>query len=150
MALNLSSSAFQENGDIPSQYTCEGENVSPPLKWTEGPKETKSFALIVDDPDAPSKVWVHWVVFNIPAEVTEILEGHSPKASMQGINDYKKAEYRGPCPPSGKHRYFFKLYALDKQLDLQEGATKEAVEKAMEGHILEKTELMGKYRRKER
>lgn len=147
MALELSSSAFQKNGDIPSQYTCEGENISPHLKWTGVPKGTKSFALIIDDPDALHKTWVHWVLYNIPPDVTEILEGKAPEGSTPGINDYDKPEYRGPCPPTGKHRYFFKLYALDKKLDLKEGATKEATEKAMEGHILDKTELMGQYRR---
>jgi len=135
MALELSSGAFQENGDIPSQYTCEGKNISPPLKWKGAPKGTMSFALIMDDPDAPHKTWVHWVLYNIPPAVTEILEGNVPKGSTHGINDYEKTDYRGPCPPSGKHRYFFKLYALDQKLELEEGATKEETEQAMVGHI---------------
>lgn len=148
MALQLTSSAFNESGSIPSQYTCDGDNISPPLSWQGVPEGTKSLALIVDDPDAPSKTWVHWVVYNIPETVHEALEGQSPKKSLQGTNDFHDMGYGGPCPPSGSHRYFFKLYALGSTLTLAPGATKQQVEQAMEGHILEKTALIGVYERR--
>lgn len=148
MALQLTSSAFIESGSIPSQYTCDGDNISPPLSWQGVPEGTKSLALIVDDPDAPSKTWVHWVVYNIPETVHEALEGQPPKKSLQGTNDFHDMGYGGPCPPSGSHRYFFKLYALRSTLTLAPGATKQQVEQAMEGHILEKTALMGVYQRR--
>lgn len=146
--MNLTSSAFKNTEALPSQYTCDGNNISPPLQWEGAPAGTKSFALIVDDPDAPNKVWTHWVAYNIPASVTESPEGHAPSGSVQGMNDFGHARYGGPCPPSGSHRYFFRLYALDQPLALAKGATREDVEIAMRSHILEEAQLMGTYQRK--
>ena len=148
--MELTSTAFKHGGKIPSKYTCEGENISPPLKIEDAPLDIKSLVLIMDDPDAvkpTGKIWVHWVVFNIPPETEEILEGEQPKG-IAGEGTRGELEYRGPCPPDGEHRYFFKLYALDEELSLKEGATKEDVEEAMEGHILEEAELIGKYKKK--
>ncbi len=135
---------MQPGGTIPRRHTCDGENVSPPLAIEDVPPGAKSLALIVDDPDAPAKVWVHWVMFDIPVQAG-IAEGARP--GRQGINDFGKKGYGGPCPPSGTHRYFFKLYALDRNLGLPEGSTKQQVEKAMAGHILGQAELMGRYSR---
>ncbi len=148
--MELTSPAFKHNGKIPSKYTCEGENVSPPLKIDDAPLDVKSFVLIMDDPDAvkpAGKIWVHWVVFNIPGETEEIAEGEEPKG-VQGEGTSGDLGYQGPCPPDGEHRYFFRLYALDEELPLKEGATKVEIEDAMEGHILEETELVGKYKKK--
>jgi len=148
--MELTSTAFKNGGKIPSKYTCEGENISPPLKIEDAPLDVKCFVLIVDDPDAvkpAGKVWVHWIIFNIPAETEEILEGESPKGTP-GEGTAGELEYQGPCPPDGEHRYFFKLYALDEELSLKEGASKAEVEDAMEGHILEEAELIGKYKKK--
>lgn len=147
MSFYLKSSVFEENGSIPSKYTCEGENISPPLEWGGAPSGTKSYVLIVDDPDAPSKVWTHWVVYNISRTTVQCKEGCSPENSLQGVNDFGKVEYGGPCPPSGTHRYFFKLYALDAVLSLKEGATKQQVEKEIKSHILDEATLIGTYRR---
>lgn len=146
--MDLTSQAFKDSGSIPAKYTCDGDNISPPLKWGGAPKETKSFVLIVDDPDAPSKVWTHWVVYNIPSSITESQEGSFPKGALQGVNDFGHMEYGGPCPPSGTHRYYFKLYALDDQLKLPQGASKQQVEKEIKPHILAQAQLMGKYSRK--
>lgn len=147
-AMKIKSSAFEENGIIPKKYTCDGEDVNPPLSFEDIPEETKSLALIVDDPDAPAKVWTHWVVFNIPPTTTEIGENSVPEGAIQGKNDFGKVEYGGPCPPPGPaHRYRFKIYGLDIELDLEEGASKQAVEQAMEGHILAQGILVGKYGR---
>ncbi len=152
MAFALTSSAFTQDGMIPSKYTCDGQDISPPLTWREPPEETQSFALIADDPDAPMGTWVHWVIYNIPADARELAEG-TPQdtelsdGSRQGKNSWPKLGYGGPCPPSGTHRYFFKLYALDTILELEPGANKKQLLKAMEGHILAETELMGKYSR---
>ncbi len=148
MDFHLTSQAFKGNESIPSKYTCEGENVSPPLRWTGAPQGTKSFVLIVDDPDAPSKTWIHWVVYNIPETISESKEGSAPSGALQGVNDYRSNDYKGPCPPSGRHRYFFKIYALDQPLQLPKGATKQQVEKAMQPHILGKAELIGTYQKK--
>lgn len=150
--IQITSSAFEEGKFIPSKYTCDGADVSPPLKWSNAPQNTKTFALICDDPDAPVGTWVHWVLYNIPATITELPEGvPSDKTlsngAIHGINDFKKYGYGGPCPPSGTHRYYFKIYALDTELKLAPGAKKSDVEKAMEGHILAKGELMGRYKR---
>lgn len=145
MGFHLTSIAFKEHQAIPPQYGCYGENLSPPLKWEGAPSETKSYVLIVDDPDAPSKVWTHWVVYNIPTALHEIKEGQSPKDALEGLNDFGNSGYGGPCPPSGTHRYYFKLYALNQLLDLDKGATKQEVEKAMQTHILKETQLMGTY-----
>jgi Raf kinase inhibitor-like YbhB/YbcL family protein len=153
MALELTSSAFQEGQPIPRQHTGDGKDVSPALKWTDPPAGTKSFALICDDPDAPRKTWVHWVVFDVAAESRELGEGVPaqetlPGGARQGKNDFGKIGYGGPAPPRGKpHRYFFKLHALDSLLDLPAGASKADLVKAMEGHILGEAQLMGTYAR---
>lgn len=153
MNIELTSTAFQEGEAIPRHYTGDGKNVSPPLAWRAPPDGAQSLALICDDPDAPRKVWVHWVIFNLPAESRELSEHVPPEATLpngavQGTNDFGKAGYGGPAPPPGKpHRYFFKLYALDQLLDLRPGATKEQLLKAMEGHILAEGQLMGTYGR---
>ncbi|RMG60990.1 MAG: YbhB/YbcL family Raf kinase inhibitor-like protein [Deltaproteobacteria bacterium] len=145
--LKITSPAFGHMEMIPSRYTCDGEDVNPPLKIENPPEGTKSFALIVDDPDAPVGIWVHWVVWNIPGDVREIAEDSVPEGARQGRNDWGKNKYGGPCPPSGTHRYFFKLYALDTTLDLPEGSTKSDLERAISGHVLGKAELIGLYRR---
>lgn len=150
--MNIKSTVFEHEDMIPSKYTCDGEDVSPPLSWDNVPDEAKSLALISDDPDAPMGTWVHWVVYNIPPDVTSLPENVPAKEKLeqggiQGTNDFKKTGYGGPCPPGGTHRYFFKLYALDEKLDLEPGATKAKVEEAMRGHILDQAHLMGKYKR---
>ncbi|MBI1914469.1 MAG: YbhB/YbcL family Raf kinase inhibitor-like protein [Planctomycetes bacterium] len=153
MALELTSSAFQEGQPIPRQYTGDGKDASPALKWTDPPAGTKSLALICDDPDAPRKTWVHWVLFNVPAESRELNEGVPaqetlPGGARQGKNDFGKIGYGGPAPPRGKpHRYFFRLYALDTMLDLSAGASKADLVKAIEGHVLAEAPLMGTYAR---
>lgn len=152
MALTLTSSAFTNKSAIPSKYTCDGNDTSPPLAWSNAPAGTKSFALISDDPDAPSGTWVHWVMWNIPSSATSLSEGIAKTAALsdgtkQGINDSRRPGYGGPCPPSGTHRYFFKLYALDTVLDLQPNTTKPQLESAINGHVLGQTELMGTYSR---
>lgn len=147
--ITLSSNAFEHGGTIPNTFTCDGENISPPLSWSGVPEEAQSLVLIMDDPDAvkpAGHVWDHWVVFNIPTTLTAVSEGEEPQGT-HGITSSNTKEYGGPCPPDGEHRYFFKLYALDTNLDLQEGATKKDVEEAMEGYILAKGELMGRYER---
>lgn len=144
--MKLISSAFENGGRIPSKYSCDGENISPELKISDVPEDTKSLVLIMDDPDAPVGTWDHWVVFNISSSVGEIKEGEEP-VGVKGKNSWGKTGYGGPCPPDREHRYFFKLYALDIELDLSEGATKKEVEDVMEGHVLEKVELMGRYER---
>jgi Raf kinase inhibitor-like YbhB/YbcL family protein len=147
------SPAFNSEGDIPARFTCEGNDISPELSWSGAPQGTKSFALIVHDPDAPrSGGWTHWVVFNIPANVSHIPE-NSPKGRQlpgggaQGRNDGGKHGYMGPCPPSGTHRYYFRLYALDTTINLSEQAGKSDLEKAMQGHIVGQAELMGRYKK---
>ncbi len=152
MAIQLISEAFSEGAMIPTRYTCDGEDVSPPLSWTELPPETGSFALICEDPDAPVGTWDHWVLFNIPASATGLPEAVPATAtlddgSVHGNNSWGRLGYGGPCPPGGTHRYIFSLFALDIKLDLKSGATKSGLLKAMEGHILARTRLMGKYRR---
>ena len=152
MALTITSSAFAQNSSIPSKYTCDGADVSPPLAWADAPAGTKSFALIADDPDAPMGTWVHWVAWNIPAQSTGLKEGVDPSAALddgtkQGISDFKKPGYGGPCPPSGTHRYFFKLYALDSTLNLPATANKANLEAATKGHVLAEAQLMGMYAR---
>lgn len=145
--MRIYSSAFQDNTLIPEKYTCDGQNVNPPLKFENVPAAAKSLALIVDDPDAPRGTWVHWVVWNIDPKTTEIKEHSVPAGAHQGVTDFKRNDYGGPCPPSGTHRYFFKLYALDTMLPLSQRTTKADLEKAMQGHIIEKTETVGLYRR---
>jgi Raf kinase inhibitor-like YbhB/YbcL family protein len=152
--MQLTSSAFNEGQPIPERHTCDGENLSPPLKWSGVPPGARSLALIVDDPDAPVGTWVHWVLYDLSTSATEFPEGlpkgqYVPGAAKQGLNDFKHLGYGGPCPPGGKaHRYFFKLYALDQILDLKPGATKKEVERAMESHTLSQSQLMGTYKRK--
>jgi Raf kinase inhibitor-like YbhB/YbcL family protein len=150
--MQLTSSAFGESENIPKRYTDDGENVSPPLRWSGAPDGTKSFALICDDPDAPRGTWVHWVLYNLPADKNELAESvpareELPNGARQGKNDFGKIGYGGPAPPSGTHRYYFKLYALDTVLNLPAGATKQKLEQAMKGHILTRGELMGNYGR---
>jgi hypothetical protein len=150
--MQITSVAFKDGEDIPQKYTCEGEDVSPPLKWSATPEETKTLTIICDDPDAPMGTWVHWVVFNIPGDIVGLPECIPPERKMdngtiQGMNDFKKIGYGGPCPPSGTHRYFFKIYALDTELDLPFGVTKSHVMLSMEGHVLDEAHLMGTYRR---
>ncbi|GJQ21403.1 MAG: hypothetical protein HBSIN02_17580 [Bacteroidia bacterium] len=150
--MKLTSKAFQNGGKIPTVYTCDGKHVSPPLAWTDPPRDVKTYVLLCDDPDAPRRVWVHWVVFNIPASETELSENQLktrilPNGASQGVNTSRELGYEGPCPPSGTHRYYFRLYALDAELPLQPGCTKEDVLKAMEGHVLEEAQLMGTYAR---
>jgi Raf kinase inhibitor-like YbhB/YbcL family protein len=156
MALALTSPSFAAGHDIPSDYTCEGGDISPRLDWTGVPAGTKSLALIVDDPDAPDPAapkmtWVHWVLYNIPPTSTRLAEAIErdslPSGSREGKNDWKRTGYGGPCPPIGRHRYFFKLFALDVELPDLNTPTKPQLEKAMEGHILEKVELMGTYQK---
>lgn len=146
--MNISSPVFKHNGEIPVKYTCDGSDVNPPLVMKDISQGTKSLVLIVDDPDAPVGMWVHWVVWNIDAETNEIGEDSVPSGAVQGLNDFRKHEYGGPCPPSGTHRYFFKLYALDSTLSLSPSAKKTDVEKAMKGHIVGQAEIIGLYSRR--
>jgi Raf kinase inhibitor-like YbhB/YbcL family protein len=155
--MKLTSPSFENQREIPQKHTCDGEDVSPALTWSNVPEGTKSFVLIVDDPDAPDPAnprmtWVHWVLYNIPATTCSLTEGVKekdlPKGTLEGLNDWKKTGYGGPCPPVGKHRYFHKVYALDIVLPDLKQPTKARLEKAMEGHVLSKTELVGLYQRK--
>ena len=145
--MKITSSAFENRGQIPSKYTCDGEDINPPLKFENVPERAQALALIADDPDAPSGTWVHWTVWNMPVSTTGIDEGNKP-AGVEGMTSFGSKGYGGPCPPSGSHRYFFKLYALDTELDLDMDADKEALEYAMQGHIIEQTELTGNYSRR--
>ena len=152
MEIKITSSAFEDGGLIPPKYTCDGADISPPLQWEAVPEGTKSIALICDDPDAPMGTWVHWVLFNLPAETRELAENTPPDGTLangakQGTSDFGRIGYGGPCPPSGTHRYFFKIYALDAQVELAAGARKPDLLKAMEGHILAQAQLIGKYKR---
>jgi Raf kinase inhibitor-like YbhB/YbcL family protein len=157
MALSLSSSSFAAGGSIPAKYTCDGKDCSPPLAWDGVPDGTQSLALIVDDPDAPDpaapkRVWVHWVLYNLPATTRQLAEAVTqlPAGTLEGKNDWGKTGYGGPCPPIGRHRYFFKLYALKAKLPDLHKPTKAELEKAMQGHILEKVEIIGTYERPHR
>ncbi|HXZ18572.1 MAG TPA: YbhB/YbcL family Raf kinase inhibitor-like protein [Candidatus Acidoferrales bacterium] len=151
MELQLTTSAFPAGGSIPKKFTCDGADVSPALSWTDAPAGTQSFALIVDDPDAPGRVWVHWVLYNLPGATQKLAEGMAKDPEMgdgsrQGRNDFGKIGYSGPCPPRGTvHRYFFKLYALDSKVDLKPGSTKSDVERTMKSHILAQSELIGTF-----
>jgi Raf kinase inhibitor-like YbhB/YbcL family protein len=153
MSFQLATAAFSAGGAIPRKFTCDGPDVSPKLAWSDPPGKTQSFALIMDDPDAPAGTWVHWVIYDLPADTRELAEGVAKQEQLsngarQGRNDFGKIGYGGPCPPPGKpHRYFFKLCALDAKLDLKAGATKADVERAMKGHILTQAELIGRYAR---
>lgn len=146
--LKISSPAFENNGYIPSKYTCDGMNINPPFLIENVPASSKSLALIVDDPDAPTGIWVHWVLWNINPETKEIKENDIPSGAKQGLNDFRKSNYGGPCPPSGTHRYFFKLYALDTILNIGQNSTKADLEKAMKGHIVEQARIIGLYKRR--
>ncbi len=153
MTITVRSAAFQEGGMIPAKYTCDGDDISPPLEWTGIPQGTKSLALISDDPDAPVGTWVHWVMWSIPPDVSGLAEDIPPDSqlsdgSRQGISDFRRPGYGGPCPPSGVHRYYFKIYALDTMLDLPSSTRKADLVKAMKGHILAQGQLMGKYSRR--
>jgi Raf kinase inhibitor-like YbhB/YbcL family protein len=151
--MKLISDGFGAGETIPARYTCDGPNLSPPVRWDEYPDGTRSFALIVDDPDAPAGTWVHWVLYGIDPHTSELPEGVSPEptlpdGSRQGINDFRRLGYGGPCPPpGGAHRYFFRLYALDRSVDLVPGATKPELLEAMEGHVLDEADVMGLYDR---
>jgi len=144
----IASPAFGSDALIPSKHTCDGPDISPPLRIENVPEGARSLALIVDDPDAPVGTWVHWVVWNIPPGTKELREGEVPGGALQGTNDFRTRKYGGPCPPSGTHRYFFKLYALDATLSLSAGATKAQLEAAMKGHVVGQAELVGLYKRK--
>jgi Raf kinase inhibitor-like YbhB/YbcL family protein len=153
MDIKITSPAFENEGLIPAKYTCDGDDISPPLQWEAVPEGTKSIALISDDPDAPVGTWVHWVLFNLPPDTRELAESIPPDKTLpngakQGTTDFGRIGYGGPCPPSGTHRYFFKIYALDTELDLQADARKRDLLKAMEGHILAEGQLIGKYKRR--
>ena len=154
--LTLTSTSFSHNDTIPSRYTCDGKNISPALNWTGIPEGTQSLVFIVDDPDAPDPAapkmtWVHWVLYNIPPSATGLAEGISeknlPSGTLQGINDWKRTSYGGPCPPIGNHHYYHKLYALDTVLPDLQHPTKAALEHAMQGHIIAQSELIGRYQR---
>jgi hypothetical protein len=152
MKIKLNSTAFGDGNLIPRKYTCDGAGISPPFAWNAVPDGTKSFALISDDPDAPVGTWVHWIIYNIPAAARELPEAVPTDEILdndarQGTNDFRRIGYGGPCPPSGKHRYYFRLYALDTNMTLEPGITKMQLERAMKGHILGKGRLMGKYKR---
>lgn len=149
---SITSGAFKEGQPIPRQYTCDGVNVSPPIEWTGVPKAAKTVAIIVDDPDAPSGTWTHWVLYNLPADNVGFVENVPADETLkaggfQGKNDFGKIGYGGPCPPSGTHRYFFKIYAVDEELPLKGGVTKADLEKALAGHTLAQGQLMGTYQR---
>lgn len=153
MAFSISSTGFENGGNIPRKFTCDGADVSPELAWSDPPPGTQSFTLIADDPDAPVGTWTHWVLFNLAAATTSLVEGVSkidelPGGERQGRNDFRKIGYNGPCPPPGKpHRYFFKVYALKEKLDLKPGASRQEVEQAMRSLVLGQAEWVGKYSR---
>jgi Raf kinase inhibitor-like YbhB/YbcL family protein len=152
--MELSSPAFRQGQPIPAGFTCDGDDRSPTLAWSGAPTETRSFALLCEDPDAPRGMWVHWVLFNLPADAVELEEGvpplpELPSGARQGANDWSRPGYGGPCPPPGNpHRYFFRLYALDALLNLAPGATRADLQTAMSGHVLADTSLMGTYQRR--
>lgn len=145
--MQIISSAFQHNQDIPSKYTCDGENINPPLVFFDTPQNAKSLVLIIDDPDATIGTFTHWVVFNISPEIQEVLENSVPKGGVEGMTDFGTHGYGGACPPSGTHRYFFKVYALDAVLNLNSNSDKKAIEQAMKDHIISSAELIGLYKR---
>lgn len=145
--MKITSSAFQQAASIPSKFTCDGANASPPLQIADVPSEAKSLVLIVDDPDAPSGLFTHWIVWNISPQTSTVAEGSTPKG-VQGTNDFGKSGYGGPCPPSGTHRYYFKIFALDRELNLPFGAQRSQLDAAIKGHVIAQGELMGRYSRK--
>ena len=151
-SLQVTSTSFKEGQPIPRQYTCDGVNISPPIEWSGVPQNTKTIALIADDPDAPAGTWVHWVFYNLPAANIGLVENMPANENLRaggvhGKNDFEKLGYGGPCPPSGTHRYYFKIYALDSELPMKAGATKVELLKVMEGHVLAQGQLMGTYER---
>jgi Raf kinase inhibitor-like YbhB/YbcL family protein len=159
MAFSLTSLSFSHQGEIPTKYTCEGEDISPPLSWSQVPQETKSLVLIVDDPDAPDPnaprmTWVHWVLYDLPPTATGLAEAATssamPAGTREGLNDWKRAGYGGPCPPIGRHRYFHKLYALDTVLGDLGTPTKAQITAAMEGHVVAEAQLIGTYQKKKK
>ena len=145
--MKITSSAFHEGGNIPSKFTCDGSDISPPLQISGIPSAAKSLVLIADDPDAPGGLFTHWVVWNIPPQTSSIAEGSAPKG-VQGANDFGKSGYRGPCPPPGTHRYSFKVFALDRELELRPGTKRREVEAAMKSHVIAQGELVARYARK--
>jgi Raf kinase inhibitor-like YbhB/YbcL family protein len=145
--MKITSSAFQEGANIPSKFTCDGSDTSPPLQIADIPSGAKSLVLIMDDPDAPSGLFTHWAVWNIPVQTSSISEGDVPNG-VQGTNDFGKSGYGGPCPPSGTHRYYFKIFALDRELDLPFGAKRSQLDAGMKGHVIGQGELMGRFSRK--
>jgi Raf kinase inhibitor-like YbhB/YbcL family protein len=145
--MKITSSAFQQAASIPSKFTCDGANASPPLQIADVPSEAKSLALIVDDPDAPGGLFTHWIVWNISPQTSTVAEGSTPKG-VQGTNDFGKSGYGAPCPPSGTHRYYFKIFALDRELDLPIGAQRRQFDQAIKGHVIAQGELVGRYSRK--
>ena len=145
--MKITSSAFQQAASIPSKFTCDGANTSPPLQISDVPSEAKSLVLIVDDPDAPGGLFTHWIVWNISPQTSTVAEGSTPKG-VQGTNDFGKSGYGAPCPPSGTHRYYFKIFALDRELDLPIGAQRSQFDAAIKGHVIAQGELMGRYSRK--
>lgn len=150
-AFTLTSSAFKHQAPMDARFTCQGGDTSPPLAWEHAPAGTRSFALILDDPDAPGGTWVHWVIYDIPATTTALPEGAAkrlPAGTREGMNDWDRTGYGGPCPPSGRHRYFHKLYALDAVLPDLKSPDKAALEAAMKGHVLAEAELIGTYQKK--
>ena len=144
--MKITSSAFHEGGNIPSKFTCDGSDTSPPLQITGVPSEAKSLVLIADDPDAPSGLFTHWLIWNIPPQTNSISEGSAPKG-VHGTNDFGKPDYKGPCPPPGTHRYSFKIYALDRELDLRDGAKRSQLDAAMKGHVVAQGVIVGRYAR---
>ncbi len=152
MTFELTSTAFANGDPIPMKYTCDDQDISPPLQWKDPPEGTRSFALICDDPDAPMGTWVHWVLYNLPGSTLSLLEAvpsvaDLPNGSRHGQNSWGRSDYGGPCPPGGTHRYFFKLYALDTELELAAGASKDELLRVMDGHVLASTETRGVYSR---
>ncbi len=151
--MQLQTSAFAPNADVPVEFTCDGANISPPLAWTAPPEGTQSLALVVDDPDAPRGTWVHWVVYNLPPTARQLPEAVAPRGPLasgaqQGRNDFGEIGYGGPCPPAGRaHRYYFRLFALDRRLDLPAGCSRAELDEAMRDHILSRAEMIGRYRR---
>jgi Raf kinase inhibitor-like YbhB/YbcL family protein len=150
--MKITSPAFEEGALIPGKYTCDALDISPPLEWSEGPEGTQTYALINDDPDAPVGTWVHWVIYNLPVNVNELPEDVPSmevleNGGKQGKNDFGRIGYGGPCPPGGTHRYFFKLYAVDMELEVKAGLTKKELLNLLEGHVLAECQLMGRYRR---
>ncbi|MCL5261105.1 MAG: YbhB/YbcL family Raf kinase inhibitor-like protein [Gammaproteobacteria bacterium] len=148
-AMELISPAFDGTEFIPTKYCCDGQNISPPVQWKNPPKNTKSFVLILDDPDSPSGNWVHWMIYNIPANINSLPENIStlPAGAIFGLNSWNEANYKGPCPPSGTHRYFLQIFALDIKLETLKKATRNTIENAMHGHVIAEASLTGKYHR---